>query len=229
MYTVISVHRYRLALDFAYRGVVSVKRLAVGALATTAFLVGGSLSVQNRERDGISNFTFVSTSFARDLIETTGDDDEGSSQSASERKLVALMPLSAAKITGEESLPKKISDSDGRSMHDAFLSALSNINEERGKNRSNEFGCTQFFSEFYHSKDIETYIRYFRDQGIPASVVDQNREHFVSFVVPYEKLTALGYRKFSRDDRLVMVFTTASPSSPAITSFNARLFGRMYP
>lgn len=114
-------------------------------------------------------------------------------------------------------------------MHDAFLSALSNINEERGKNSSNHFGCTQFFSEFYRSKNIETYIRYFKDQGVPANIVDRNRQHYVSFTLPYERLRAAGYRKFVRDDRLVIVFTTASPSSPDITSFTARLFGRDYP
>lgn len=230
MYTVASVHRYRLAFQFAYRRVVPVKHSAVSVLAIAASLVGGFLCTQSREFDGISDFIFVSTSFAKDLIKTTGNDDEDCSQGASKLKLVALMePLSAAKIASEESLPKIISDSNGRSMHDAFLSALSKINEERGKNRSNEFGCTQFFSEFYHSKDVETYIRYFKDQGVPANIVDRNRQHYVSFTLPYEKLRAAGYRKFIRDDRLVIVFTTASPNSSDITSFTVRLFGRDYP
>jgi hypothetical protein len=44
------------------------------------------------------------------------------------------------------------------SLDQAFDGAIKAINEERGKNRANEFGCTQFFSEFYLAKKIEPYV-----------------------------------------------------------------------
>jgi hypothetical protein len=46
--------------------------------------------------------------------------------------------------------------------------------------------------------------------------------------LPVEVKT-FGYRNLHRDDRLVLVFTTSSSKSGDITSFSARLFGRLYP
>jgi len=110
-----------------------------------------------------------------------------------------------------------------------FAAALKVINDERAKNRANEFDCTQFFAEFYRAKKIEPYVTFFKSRGIPAAIADVNRDHFVSFEIPYRQLRAWGYRNFYRDDRVVLVFTTGSSSSDDITSFSARLFGRVYP
>jgi hypothetical protein len=107
----------------------------------------------------------------------------------------------------------------------AFANALQKISDGRSKNSANEFGCTQYFSEFYQSKKIEPYVAFFQSRDIAPIIVDQNQEHFVSFELTGEKLAIWGYRGFRRRDRLVLVFTTASASSADITSFSARLFG----
>jgi hypothetical protein len=115
------------------------------------------------------------------------------------------------------------------SIEQAFDSAMKAINEERAKNRANEFGCTQFFADFYQVKKTEPYVAFFKRRGIQAAIADVNQEHYVSFQIPYRQLVAWGYRNFYRDDRLVLVFTTTSSKSDDITSFSARLFGRDYP
>jgi hypothetical protein len=119
--------------------------------------------------------------------------------------------------------------SQASSIEQAFDGAMKAINEERSKNRANEFGCTQFFVEFYRAKKIEPYVTFFKSRGIPAVIADVNRDHFVSFEIPYRQLRAWGYLSFYRNDRLVLVFTTDSLRSDDITSFSARLFGRDYP
>jgi hypothetical protein len=115
------------------------------------------------------------------------------------------------------------------SIEQAFDGALKAITDERSKNNANEFGCTQFFAEFYRGKKTELYVVFFKSRGIQAALVDANQEHYVSFQIPYRQLRAWGYRNFYRDDRLVLVFTTKSSQSDDVTSFSARLFGRDYP
>lgn len=129
---------------------------------------------------------------------------------------VALMLVSGAK-------------SQASSIGQAFDVAMKAINEERSKNRANEFGCTQFFAEFYRVKKIEPYVTFFKSRGIQAAIADVNQEHFVSFEIPFRQLRTWGHRNFYREDRLVLVFTTGSSRSDDITSFSARLFGRDYP
>ena len=130
--------------------------------------------------------------------------------------LVTLLLVSGAK-------------SQALSIEQAFDGAMKAINEERAKNRANEFGCTQFFSDFYQVKKAEPYVAFFKSRGVQAALADVNQEHFVSFEIPYRQLRAWGYRNFYRDDRLVLVFTTTSSKPDDITSFSARLFGRVYP
>ena len=128
---------------------------------------------------------------------------------------------------GDDLGPSQVSG--GKEMESAFTTALKKINDERSTNRANEFGVTQYFSDFYRFKQIGPYVAFFRDRGISEVAVDQNQEHFVYFTLSYKQLRAWGYRQFLSDDRLVLVFTTASANSNDITSFMARLFGRDYP
>ena len=114
-------------------------------------------------------------------------------------------------------------------IEQAFAGAIKAINEERGKNRANEFGCTQFFSEFYLAKKIEPYVVFLKGRGVQAIISDVNQEHFVTFTIPSAQLRTWGYRNFYRGDSLVLVFTTRSSKSDDITSFSARLLGRTYP
>lgn len=115
------------------------------------------------------------------------------------------------------------------SLDQAFDGAIKAINEERGKNRANEFGCTQFFSDFYLAKKIEPYVVFLKGRGVQAIISDVNQQHFVTFAIPSTQLRTWGYSNFYRGDKLVLVFTTASSKSDDITSFSARLFGRDYP
>jgi hypothetical protein len=115
------------------------------------------------------------------------------------------------------------------SIDQAFDGAIKAINEERGKNRTNEFGCTQFFSEFDLAKKIEPYVVFLNGRGVQPIISDVNQQHFVTFEIPSAQLRTWGYRNFYRGDRLVLVFTTPSSKSDDITSFSARLFGRTYP
>ena len=52
------------------------------------------------------------------------------------------------------------------SIEHAFDGALKAINDERSKNNANQFGCTQFFTEFYRGKKIELYVVFFKSRGI---------------------------------------------------------------
>jgi hypothetical protein len=138
-------------------------------------------------------------------------------------RLVATSLLLAIVLTS--SAKPAVSDGIGQ----AFDDAIKAINEERGKNRANEFGCTQLFSDFYRAKKIEPYVVFLKGRGAQAIISDVNQQHFVTFEIPSTQLRTWGYPNFYRGDRLVLVFTTASAGSDDITSFSARLFGRTYP
>ena len=135
--------------------------------------------------------------------------------------VLATSMLLAALLTG--------SASPEISIEQAFDGAIKAISEERVKNRANEFGCTQFFSDFYRGKKTELYVAFLKSRGVQAVIMDANQLHYVSFEIPAKQLRTWGYRNFYRDDRLVLVFTTTSSRSDDITSFSARLFGRDYP
>ncbi|MFZ1067050.1 MAG: hypothetical protein WCB50_06615 [Pseudolabrys sp.] len=131
--------------------------------------------------------------------------------------LLAIVLMSSAKLEASGGIEQ------------AFDGAINAINEERAKNRANEFGCTQFFSDFYRVKKIEPYVVFLKGRGVQAVIADANQQHFVSFAIPSTQLRTWGYRNFYRGDTLVLVFTTASSKPDDITSFSARLFGRTYP
>jgi len=111
----------------------------------------------------------------------------------------------------------------------AFSLALKKVDEERKGNSANGFSITHFFSEFRRSDDVNDYVAFFKSIDIPAIVVDMNRQHFVYFELHNQRLKKRGFLNFRPDDRLVIVFTTASAFSNEITSFSAQLFGKTLP
>ena len=105
-----------------------------------------------------------------------------------------------------------------RGIEQAFDGAIKAINEERNKNRANQFGCTQFFSDFYRANKIEQYIVFFKSRGVQAVITNTNQQHFISFTIPFDQLRNWGYRNFYRGDTLVLVLRrhlvrTTSPLS----------------
>lgn len=112
---------------------------------------------------------------------------------------------------------------------EAFLLALKKVSDERKGNSANGFSITHFFLEFRRSDDVSDYVAFFKSIDIPAIVVDANGQHFVYFELPSQQLKKRGFLDFRPDDRLVIVFTTASAFSNEITSFSAQLFGKTLP
>jgi hypothetical protein len=86
--------------------------------------------------------------------------------------LLAIVLMSSAKLEASGGIEQ------------AFDGAINAINEERAKNRANEFGCTQFFSDFYRVKNIEPYVVFLKGRGVQAVIADANQQRFVSFAIP---------------------------------------------
>jgi hypothetical protein len=136
-------------------------------------------------------------------------------------------PLLIPPAMGESSMPNPSASEETR-LKDAFAAAMRKLEAERKTNRAYDLPCTQFFSEFHRYGQIEPYIAFFQEIGVPANMSESNRKHFVSFKLTSEQLSSQGYN-FPQGDRLEIVFTTASASSSEITSFKAILFARDVP
>ena len=131
--------------------------------------------------------------------------------------LLAIVLMSSAKLEASGGIEQ------------AFDGAINAINEERAKNRANEFGCTQFFSDFYRVKKIEPYVVFLKGRGVQAVISGCKSTTFRLVCNTLHTTKNLGLSQLYRGDTLVLVFTTASSKPDDITSFSARLFGRTYP
>jgi hypothetical protein len=135
------------------------------------------------------------------------------------------LPIHSA--TGEIAVPDPIVTE--ANLEGEFAAALRKIEAVRKSNHVEQFGCTQYFSNFKRFGQIDPYIEFFKTVGASPIVVDSNHEHYITFEFTREQLASKGYSGFWRGDRLVIVFTTTSASSSKIESFSANVFGMTLP
>lgn len=113
--------------------------------------------------------------------------------------------------------------SSDKPLENSFSNALKDVAEIRKKDHSSVLDCTEFFAKFHRYERTDRYIEFFNSIGIPTFTDDRNQRHYFVIELDHKRLWSLGYKSFLANDRLVIVFTTASASSTAITSFTVSL------
>jgi hypothetical protein len=140
--------------------------------------------------------------------------------------LAALPNLDDWVLSGAAPMPD--AEDPNAVLQKAFTSALKQTEALRKRDRSTNLDCTRFFDEFKRYSETEPYIEFFRSIGISVIAIDQNQRHYVYFELNHTRLRAMGLGGFSRGDRLVIVFTTATASSSQVTSFKVSLLNDNY-
>lgn len=101
--------------------------------------------------------------------------------------------------------------------------ALKATEQLRQHDRSTVVDCTKLFESFKSYQQTGPYVSFFKKMEVPAIADDRNNRHYIGFQLNHLQLRSMGFDKFFPDDRLVIVFTTASAVSDEITSFEVTL------
>jgi hypothetical protein len=138
----------------------------------------------------------------------------------------ALPKIDAWRLTGAAPMPA--SEDSNAVLQKALADGLKQTEDLRKRDRSTYLDCTVFFGEFRRYEETEPYVKFFNSIGVPVILDDRNQRHYVAFELTRPALRAMGFGGFSRGDRVVVVFTTASASSTEVTSFKVTLLNDNY-